>query len=56
MTYDIEMNGHFTYDELVKAVRNAKCNKAPGCDEIPVDVLKNDNACFFPIEIIQYLF
>ena len=48
MTYDVEMNGIFTFEEMEKKmIRKVKCNKAPGFDEIPMDVLKNDIAHVF---------
>ena len=47
MTYDVGMNGILTFEEMQKMIRKAKCNKAPGFDEIPMDILKNDSACFF---------
>ena len=40
MAYDVKMNSIITIEELQKAVKKAKCYKAPGFDEIPVYVLK----------------
>ena len=56
MTYDVGMNGIFTFEEMEKMTRKAKCNKAPGFDEIPMDVLKNDSACFFLLRLFNVCF
>ncbi|MCG8033469.1 MAG: reverse transcriptase family protein, partial [Candidatus Thiodiazotropha taylori] len=42
--------------ELQKVVRRAKQNKAPGFDEIPADVLKNDTACSFLLKLFNICF
>ena len=42
MMNDVEMNGDFTYAELQNVLKRAKNNKAPGFDEIPLDVLKKN--------------
>ena len=56
MMNDPEMNGMFTCDELKKVVKRAKCNKAPGFDEIPVDVLKNEATCLFLVKFFNICF
>ena len=56
MTYDVGMNGIFTFEEMQKMIRKAKCNKAPGFDEIPMDVLKNDSACFSLLRLFNVCF
>ena len=56
MTYDPEMNGLFTCEELKRVVKRAKCKKAPGFDEIRVDFLKNENACLFLVKFLIYVF
>ena len=39
-----------------KNIRKARCNKAPDFDEIPMDVLKNDSACFFLLRLFNVCF
>ena len=56
MTNDPEMNGLFTCDALIKVVKRAKCNKAPGFGEIPVDVLKNKSVCLFLVKLFNICF
>ena len=48
-----ELNGYNTRDELVKTIQNAGSNKAPGCDEIPTEVLKNETTMYFMLRLFN---
>lgn len=42
--YDVDsFNREISFDEIVSALKSAKCGKAVGCDEIPTEVLKNQS-------------
>ena len=56
MAYAVEINGLLTFEELQRWLKKAKCNKAPGFDEIPVDVFKNDCAGFFLLRLFNVCF
>ena len=41
---------------IQRVIIRAKCNKAPGFDEIPVDVLKNPTACSYLLSLFNVCF
>ena len=47
------INGVITNSEFIKVINNAKCNKAPEYDEIPVHVLKNESAIQFFLRLLN---
>ena len=56
MLNDVELNGNITYEELCKVIKNAGNNKAPGHDDIPTEVLKNETARFFLLRLFKVCF
>ena len=53
MVNAVESNGIIWYDELVKVIQNAGSNKAPGHDDIPTEVLKNDMSTYFLLSLFN---
>ena len=47
MKYDPELNGEITNSEFMNVINKAKNSKAPGHDDIPTNVLKNESAIQF---------
>ena len=50
------LNCDITLPEVKIALSAAKCGKAPGLDNIPVDVLKNDTTAYFLTELFDICF
>jgi hypothetical protein len=50
------LNGIITLREVERALLAAKCGKAPGIDNIPVDVLKNTTAAHFLLQLFNMCF
>ncbi len=46
----------FTLDEVKKCLTRAKCDKAVGLDMIPMEVLNNDTACHFLLQLFHKCF
>ena len=53
MTHDPELNREITNSEFMKVINKAKNNKAPGHDDIPIDVLKNESAIQFLLRLFN---
>ena len=53
---NVEHNGYITSDELAKVIQKAGKRKAPGYDEIPTEVLKNETAVYFLLKLFYICF
>ena len=53
---DTELNGTITHDELIKILKTAGNNKAPGHDTIQTEVLKNETSKIFLLRLFNVCF